>query len=102
MILRPPRRMNPLFPRYFCRVEARRFTIEGVIIDFVRLALNSPKYRAMNALTEIKQYADNMTISALTHSEWKVLSTVMEQLQLIFTESFKHANPDMTSNNSRH
>ena len=27
MILRPPRRMNPLFPRYFCRVEARRFTI---------------------------------------------------------------------------
>jgi hypothetical protein len=74
---------------------------EGVISDFVRLSLKSPKYRTKNALPEIQSLMDNLPYSALTFSDWQIFDVIITHIQAAITEGFDFANPDTASNESR-
>lgn len=74
--------------------------IEGIITDFVRVSLNTPRFgvkRAIKDTKEILEETQNITIY-----DYEVYSDVMEQIEELFNEHFDHEDPDSASNNSRH
>lgn len=73
---------------------------EGIITDFVRINLQHPRYHIQKALEDIKrELRDNDEMSIY---DYEVFSDVIQQIENTFNESFKHSNPDATSNKSRH
>jgi hypothetical protein len=74
---------------------------EGVISDFVRLSLKSPKYKTKKALPEIHSFMDNLPYSTLTFSDWQIFEVIITHIQAAITEGFDFANPDNASNESR-
>lgn len=73
---------------------------EGVITDFVRTSLKTPRFKVEKAIEDIKkELSDNEDISLY---QYEVFNDAIEQIELAFNESFKHSDPDATSNKSRH
>ena len=76
--------------------------IEGIIADFMRIGLQTPKFRAQEAVNGITDYLDDLPMSSLPISDYYIYSEVLERILVAFVEQFDCANPDDTSNNSRH
>ncbi len=73
---------------------------EGIIADFVRTTLEKPRYHIKNAIEDIKQKLDeNAEVSTY---EYEIFNDVIKRIEDAFNENFSHANPDATSNTSRH
>lgn len=73
---------------------------EGIITDFVRTSLNTPRFKVEKAIEDIRKELDeNDDVSIY---EFEVFSDVIKQIEEAFNESFKHSEPDATSNKSRH
>jgi hypothetical protein len=73
---------------------------EGVITDFVRMNLENPRFKVGNAIKDIKkELIENEDASIY---EYEVFSDVIERIEDTFNENFNHADPDATSNESRH
>jgi hypothetical protein len=87
---------------YNASVTMLTLHIEGVITDFARIAFNTPKFKAENALNDINDFIGDMPFSTLTFSDWSVFFSVIEAVQVALTENFDLANPEAASNNSRH
>ena len=75
---------------------------EGIITDFMRISLQTPKFYAMNAVKDITDYLDELPMSSIHISDYYIYSEVLERISFAFVEQFDCANPDVTSNNSRH
>lgn len=91
---------NHVDERYNSSITLLTIQTEGVITDFVRINLQKPRYRINQAISDIKQgLNDNDKMSIY---EFKVFSDVIENIEDAFLESFDYANPDISSNNSRH
>ncbi|MBA1334722.1 MAG: hypothetical protein HPY66_2626 [Firmicutes bacterium] len=75
---------------------------EGVITDFMRIGLQSPKFRAQEAINDITEYLNIQPMSSLSFSDWQIYSAVLERILSAFVEHFDCANPDVASNDSRH
>jgi len=75
---------------------------EGVITDFMRMGLQAPKFRAQEAINDITEYLNIQPMSSLAFSDWQIYSAVLERILSAFVEHFDCANPDVTSNDSRH
>lgn len=73
--------------------------IEGVITDFVRVNLKTPKYKVLPAIADIRE---KMKEANLSHDWQKVLDNIFNKIAGAFQEGFDLANPDATSNYSRH
>ncbi|TEB06570.1 hypothetical protein Psch_00102 [Pelotomaculum schinkii] len=75
---------------------------EGVITDFMRIGLQTPKFRAQEALNDITEYLNIQPMGSLSFSDWQIYSEVLERILSAFVEHFDCANPDGASNDSRH
>ncbi|MDD2476102.1 MAG: hypothetical protein PHI32_09345 [Dysgonamonadaceae bacterium] len=75
---------------------------EGIITDFMRLGLQAPKFRVQGAINDITEYLNVQPMSSLSFSDWQIYSEVLERILSAFVEHFDCANPDGTSNDSRH
>lgn len=73
---------------------------EGVITDFVRTVLQSPRYYVKQAIKDVKEKLEN--IENMSIYEYEVFNDVIERIEQAFNESFDCGNPDKTSNGSRH
>ena len=72
---------------------------EGVITDFVRTVLQSPRYRVTQAIEDVKEKLENT--EAMSIYEYEVFNDVIERIEQAFNESFDYTNPDKASNGSR-
>lgn len=73
---------------------------EGVITDFVRTSLNSPRFKVEKAIKDIKKELDeNEDVSIY---KFEVFNDVIKQIEEAFNENFLLSDPDATSNKSRH
>lgn len=73
---------------------------EGVITDFVRMSLKTPRFRVGKAIEDIKQeISENIDMS---YYEYEVFNDVIERIEETFNENFSCSNPEATSNKSRH
>lgn len=75
---------------------------EGIISDFVRLKLKTPRYKAEKAIDDISVCMNDAPMSILSFSDWHIYSAVLENILTAFNESFELSNPEAASNNSRH
>ena len=87
---------------YNASVTMLTLHIEGVITDFVRIAFNTPKFKAENALKDIDNFIGGLPCSTLPFSEYSVFFSVIDAIQAALTENFSLANPETASNSSRH
>ncbi|MEG1926825.1 MAG: hypothetical protein RR415_13880 [Ruthenibacterium sp.] len=72
---------------------------EGVITDFVRLKLETPRFKVKKALLDIKSKLEDSNDVSIY--EFEVFSDIIERIEAAFSEEFDCANPDSTSNQSR-
>ena len=57
-------------------------------------------YKVEKAIEDIKRELEKSNDVSIY--EYEVFNDVIEQIEAAFTENFKHSNPDVTSNESRH
>lgn len=74
--------------------------IEGVITDFVRLKLETPRFKVEKALFDIKTELKGS--ESISFYEYEVYNDIIEKIEKAFNEGFDCANPEKTSNQSRH
>lgn len=72
---------------------------EGVITDFVRTVLQSPRYYVKQAIKDVKEKLENTEDVSIY--EYEVFNDVIERIEQAFNESFDCADPDKASNGSR-
>lgn len=72
---------------------------EGVITDFVRTVLQSPRYYVKQAIKDVKEKLENTEDMSIY--EYEVFNDVIERIEQAFSESFHYADPDKASNGSR-
>jgi len=75
---------------------------EGVITDFMRIKLQDPKYRASNAVEKIIEVVEDIPLEELSLSDYQIYIGILYRISEAFCENFSHANPDSTSDFSRH
>lgn len=75
---------------------------EGVITDFVRIALNEPRFKAVRAIKDIQDGLGELPLSQMSLADYEIYNSVFESILEAFVEQFDLANPNKTSNNSRH
>lgn len=73
--------------------------IEGIITDFVRINLKTPRYKVLRAIEDIKEIMNEANLS----HDWKeCLDNIIDQIIEAFQEDFNYADPDAAPNYSRH
>ena len=73
---------------------------EGVITDFVRTSLKTPRFKLEKAIEDIKKQLDeNENVSLY---EFEAFNDVIAGIEEAFTENFVYSDPDAASNRSRH
>ena len=75
---------------------------EGVITEFMRDKIQSPRFNTKNAIRDISEAINDIPMSVLSFSDYQVYNLVLERVLLAFNEQFELANPENASNNSRH
>lgn len=75
---------------------------EGVITDFVRIGLQTPRFKSQQAVMDITACLNDMPMNMLNLSDWQVYNFVFERILEAFKEKFELSNPDGASNSSRH
>ena len=72
---------------------------EGVIIDFVRTVLQSPRHYVKQAIKDVKEKLENTEDVSIY--KYEVFNDVIERIEQALNDGFDCANPDKASNGSR-
>jgi hypothetical protein len=75
---------------------------EGIITDFARLSLGTPRFKVKKAIEDISEIVNSIPVSQISSAEWNVFNVVLDKILETFVEQFDKANPDKTSNSCRH
>lgn len=87
--------------RYFnASVTLLTIHTEGIVRDFVKNSLQSPRFYMKKAITDVKEALEQNTEMSIC--DYEVFNDVIEKIEKVFNESFDCANPEKTSNDSRH
>jgi len=74
---------------------------EGVITDFLRIKLQDPKFKAVGAISEIRNKVDDIPLEFISLSDWQIYNEILDKILSSFSEGFSHSNPNSASDSSR-
>lgn len=74
---------------------------EGVITDFLRIKLQTPKFKAINAIVEIRETVEDIPLESMSLSDWQVYDEILDRILSSFSANFSHTNPAAASDSSR-
>lgn len=76
--------------------------MEGVITDFAEITFGKSRFKATQALKDINNFVNNQLQESLTFDDDVIFRFVIKNIQKNLSENFEVANPELTTNNSRH
>ncbi|MEA5016805.1 MAG: hypothetical protein VB099_19845 [Candidatus Limiplasma sp.] len=85
---------------YNASITLATIHIEGILTDFVRINMSTPRYHIDKAIDDIQEKLDDSAFQ--TYWDYLGQSDVLKNIKNLFAESFHPSNPDEAPNTSRH